>query len=113
MRKLKSVAIVFGAALAVALLTSLVDKRLGFMVFFGVAASMGVGEVLAHRNRRKIAKQLSNNENALAQTVQTMQATLAAAQAVGDAVVIQAASRALAATGALLTDVRALKADVA
>lgn len=111
--KLKSFAIVLGLALLAAVLTSLFDKQLGFMVFFGVAASMSIGEIIDYRHRRKVAMHLSKTENALTEAMQTMQATLAVAQATGDIAAIQAASRALAATGALRTDVQSLRADLA
>jgi hypothetical protein len=111
--KLKSVAVVLGAALLAAVLASLFDKQLGFMVFFGVAASMSVGEVIVHRRRRQVEAHLNKSETTLTQVMQTMQATLTDAQATGDPAIILAATRALASAGALRSDIQSMRADLA
>jgi len=111
--KPKSFAIVFGSALLAAVLVSLIDKQLGFMVFFGVTASMGANEVRAYRRRRKVALQLKKSENALTEAMTTMQTALAVAQAMGDAPVIHEASRALAAAGALRSDIQSMQSTLA
>jgi dipeptide/tripeptide permease len=111
--KLTSIAIVLGSALFAAVLASWFDKQLGFAVFFGVVASMTVGEVIAHRRRRKVALQLGKSETALTEAMKTMQTSLAVAQAMGDAEVIEQASRALAAASALRSDIQSMRANLA
>lgn len=102
-----------GVALLSALVVGYFDKQFGFVLFFGVSASLGAAEFIEQRRRARLVAVLSKSEGQLAKTVLALQESLAQARLFNDASLVDKAGATLQSTQELLDEVRTARAKLA